>query len=81
MICLGTGRSSWVDSRVINKFSALELVSRRYEGELLEVNCSENNAEEKLCPVIELGLKSVLPLNLMHKTVRIIFKESIPSAQ
>jgi len=49
MICLGTGRSSWVDSRVINKISALELVSRSYEGELLEVDCSENNAEEKRC--------------------------------
>lgn len=69
MIFLGTGRGSWVDSRVINKISALELVSRRYEGELLKVNCSENNAEGKRCPLTELGPKSVLPLNLRHETV------------
>jgi len=75
MICLGTGRSSWVDSHVINKISALELVSRRYKGQLLEVDYSENNAEEKRCRVTKLGPKSVLPSNLGHKTVRIIFKE------
>lgn len=75
MICLGTGHKRWVGSRVINKISALELVSRRYEGGLLEVNCSEKNAEEKRCRDTELGPKSVFPLNLRHKTVRIIFKE------
>jgi len=55
MICLGTGLSSWVDSRVINKISTLELVSKRYEGELLEVDFSENSAEGKRCRVTEIG--------------------------
>jgi hypothetical protein len=54
-ICLGTGRCGWVDSRVVGKISALDLVSKGYEGELLEVDCSANTAEGKRCRITEPG--------------------------